>query len=115
MSAYEALYAAVAEAEGAKPEAVREALAHREVPDDGFWAAWDEAVREARDLYRRVAPDDGLDRESSASRQHYIDTGRYLPRAVTSGEDDAEGEDWDAVTDAQARAAQYPRAFPWAR
>lgn len=35
--------------------------------------------------------DDELDTESSRSRQHYIDTGRYLTRAETA-EADAEDE-----------------------
>lgn len=45
-SLYDALYTSVAEATGVSLQQVSDALTHREVPDDGFWYAWDEAVRE---------------------------------------------------------------------
>lgn len=58
-SVYDALYDAVAEATGVPFRDVRDALLHRSVPGDAFWAAWDDAVREATDLYATVANPEG--------------------------------------------------------
>ena len=38
---------------------VEKALAHRTFPDDYFYNAWDHAVSQGADLYRRVTEDHG--------------------------------------------------------
>ena len=60
-------------------------LVDPDVPDDQPWDSWEEAESAAiADTYRTCAAqleallDSSIDTESSASRQHFIDTGRYL-------------------------------------
>ena len=54
MGLYEAMYEAIAEREGVDPGAVAKALTHRVFLDDGFWAAWDDAIAEGAALFRYV-------------------------------------------------------------
>jgi hypothetical protein len=58
LNVYDAIYEAVAERLGIEPDKVRHELVHREIPDDSFWHAWDEAVAEATALYERVTNDE---------------------------------------------------------
>jgi len=54
VNVYDAIFEAVAERLGVPVENVKAELLHRDFPDDGFWAMWDETVAEAADLYERV-------------------------------------------------------------
>lgn len=53
-SVYDAIYTSVAERIDVSVDDVHVALAHLEIPDDGFWAAWDETVSEAVQLFCSV-------------------------------------------------------------
>jgi hypothetical protein len=53
-SLYDAFFTSVADATDMPLADVHDALAHRFQPGDAFWAAWDNAVREAHELYATV-------------------------------------------------------------
>jgi len=61
MSVYDAIYEAVADHLDVPLADVREALLHREIPDDYFWHAWDRVVDEATTMVQKSLGVDEID------------------------------------------------------